>query len=66
MLKDKQKKDGVIEATTASGKVSRKEFENELAKLQVELTRLQGLGSKTRGHASLWCSRAGTPRARAA
>ena len=41
MLKDKQKKDGVIGATTASGKVSRKEFENELAKLQVELTRLQ-------------------------
>jgi polyphosphate kinase 2 len=41
MLKDKQKKGGVIEATTASGKLSRKEFENELAKLQVELTRLQ-------------------------
>ena len=41
MLKDKPKKGGVIEATTASGKLSRKEFENELAKLQVELTRLQ-------------------------
>jgi polyphosphate kinase 2 len=40
MLKDKQKKDEVIEAA-ASGKVSRKEFEKELAKLQVELTRLQ-------------------------
>jgi polyphosphate kinase len=39
-LKDKQKKDEVIEAA-ASGKVSRKEFEKELAKLQVELTRLQ-------------------------
>jgi polyphosphate kinase 2 (PPK2 family) len=40
MLKDKQKKDEVIEAA-ASGKVNRKEFEKELAKLQVELTRLQ-------------------------
>jgi polyphosphate kinase len=39
MLKDKQKNE-VIEAA-ASGKVSRKEFEKELAKLQVELTRLQ-------------------------
>jgi polyphosphate kinase 2 len=39
MLKDKQK-DEVIEAA-ASGKVGRKEFEKELAKLQVELTRLQ-------------------------
>jgi polyphosphate kinase len=29
------------EATTASGKMSRKEFEKELAKLQVELVRLQ-------------------------
>ena len=41
MLKDKQKKDEVIEAPAASEKVSRKEFEKELAKLQVELTRLQ-------------------------
>src|ERR1700687_1029912 len=40
MLKDKQKKDEEIEPA-ASGKVSRKEFEKELAKLQVELTRLQ-------------------------
>ena len=40
MLKDKQKKDEVIEAA-ASGKVSRKEFEKALTKLQVELTRLQ-------------------------
>jgi polyphosphate kinase len=41
MLKEKQKKGEVIEAPAASGKVSRKEFEKELAKLQVELTRLQ-------------------------
>ena len=41
MLKDKKKKGEVIEAPAASGKVSRKEFEKELAKLQVELTRLQ-------------------------
>ena len=41
MLKDKRKKDEVIEALTASDGLSRKEFEKELAKLQVELTRLQ-------------------------
>ena len=41
MLKDKQKKREVAEAKAASGKMSRKEFEKELAKLQVELTRLQ-------------------------
>jgi polyphosphate kinase 2 len=41
MLKDKQKKGEVTEAPAESGKVSRKEFEKELAKLQVELTRLQ-------------------------
>jgi polyphosphate kinase len=41
MLKDKRKKDEVIEAPAASDKLSRKEFEKELAKLQVELTRLQ-------------------------
>ena len=41
MLKDKRKKDEVIEAPAASGKLSRKEFEKELAKLQTELTRLQ-------------------------
>jgi polyphosphate kinase len=40
MLKEKRKKDEEIEAA-ASAKVSRKEFEKELAKLQVELTRLQ-------------------------
>ena len=41
MLKDKRKKDEVIEAPAASDKLSRKEFEKELEKLQVELTRLQ-------------------------
>ena len=41
MAKDKQKKHEVAEATAASGKMSRKKFEKELAKLQVELTRLQ-------------------------
>ena len=42
MLKEKQKKKNeVTEAPAESGKVSRKEFEKELAKLQVELTRLQ-------------------------
>src|SRR6266550_4722979 len=41
MLKDKRKKDEVIEAPAASDKLSGKEFEKELAKLQVELTRLQ-------------------------
>jgi polyphosphate kinase len=41
MTKDKQKKHEAAEATAAAGKMSRKEFEKELAKLQVELTRLQ-------------------------
>jgi polyphosphate kinase 2 len=41
MAKDKQKKHEAAEATSASGKMSRKEFEKELAKLQVELVRLQ-------------------------
>jgi polyphosphate kinase 2 (PPK2 family) len=36
-----QKKPEATEGTTASGKMSRKEFEKELAKLQVELVRLQ-------------------------
>ena len=42
--KDKPKKHAVVEAPDASGKngkMSRKQFEEELAKLQVELTRLQ-------------------------
>ena len=41
MAKDKQKKQKAAEATPAHGKMSRKEFEKELAKLQVELVRLQ-------------------------
>ena len=41
MTKDKQKKHDAAEATAASDKMSSKEFEKELAKLQVELTRLQ-------------------------
>src|SRR6476469_6326880 len=40
MSKDKKKHE-VVEAPDASGKISRKQFEEELAKLQVELTRLQ-------------------------
>ena len=40
MSKAKQKKREVVEAPDASGKIKRKEFEGELAKLQVELTRL--------------------------
>ena len=41
MSKDKQKKHEENEGTAPSGKMSRKEFEKELAKLQVELTRMQ-------------------------
>ena len=41
MSKDKQKKRKEVEATAASDKMSGKEFEKELAKLQVELTRMQ-------------------------
>jgi polyphosphate kinase len=41
MSKDKQKKREEVEATAASDKMSSKEFEKELAKLQVELTRMQ-------------------------
>jgi polyphosphate kinase len=42
MAKDKQKKNHEADASTAaSGKMKRKEFEKELANLQVELTRLQ-------------------------
>jgi polyphosphate kinase 2 len=41
MSKDKQKKREGVEATAASDKMSTKEFEKELAKLQVELTRMQ-------------------------
>ena len=65
MSKDKQKKHEVVEAPDASGKISRKEFEKELAKLQVELTRLQ-TWVKAEGRGSSWFSRAGTPRERVA
>ncbi|MGC2825357.1 MAG: polyphosphate kinase 2, partial [Pseudolabrys sp.] len=41
MSKDKQKKHEENEGTATSSKMSRKEFEKELASLQVELTRLQ-------------------------
>ena len=41
MAKDKQQKHSVPEGKAASTKMRRKEFEKELAKLQVELTRLQ-------------------------
>src|SRR5690242_1163016 len=41
MAKDKQKKHEVAEVTAESAKMSRKKFEKELAKLQVDLTRLQ-------------------------
>jgi Polyphosphate kinase 2 (PPK2) len=41
MAKDKQQKRDVAGAKAASSKMKRKEFEKELAKLQVELTRLQ-------------------------
>ena len=41
MAKDKHKKHEAAKATVASSKMSRKEFEKELAKLQVELVRLQ-------------------------
>jgi len=41
MAKDKQQKHSVAEGKAASTKMKRKEFEKELAKLQLELTRLQ-------------------------
>ena len=41
MAKDKRKKPDAAEANGASGKFSRKQFEKELAKLQLELVRLQ-------------------------
>ena len=39
--KKSQKKKDAMEAPAASGKMSRKDFEKELAALQVQLTRLQ-------------------------
>jgi polyphosphate kinase len=41
MSKDKHRTNEVVEAPAVSAKIGRKEFEKELAKLQVELTRLQ-------------------------
>src|SRR3974390_2655323 len=41
MAKDEQHEHVVAEAKAASSKMGRKEFDKELAKLQVELTRLQ-------------------------
>jgi polyphosphate kinase len=41
LAKDEQEKHKAAEASSAPGKMSRKEFEKELAKLQVELVRLQ-------------------------
>jgi polyphosphate kinase len=41
MAKDKQQKRDLAGAKAASGKMRRKEFEKELTKLQVELTRMQ-------------------------
>ena len=41
MAKDKRKNHQSAEEKAASGKMKRKEFEKELAKLQVELVRLQ-------------------------
>jgi polyphosphate kinase len=41
MATDKEEKPDVAGSKSASGKMSRKEFEKELVKLQVELTRLQ-------------------------
>ena len=47
MAKDKQQKHDVAETKAASSKIKRKEFEKELAKLQVELTRLQAWAQAT-------------------
>jgi len=41
MTKDKQRKHSGAEEKAATPKMSRKEFEKELAKLQIELTHLQ-------------------------
>ena len=41
MAKDKQQKHDVAKTNAASSKMKRKEFEKELTKLQIELTRLQ-------------------------
>jgi polyphosphate kinase len=51
MAKDEQTMHKTAEPTAASDKMNRKEFEQELAKLQVELTRLQAW-VQAKGHAS--------------
>jgi polyphosphate kinase 2 len=48
MAKHEQQKQDIAGAEAASGKMRRKEFEKELAKLQVELTRLQTWVQATR------------------
>jgi hypothetical protein len=58
MAKDKQKKHESAEEEAASGRMKRKEFEKELAKLQVEPEPSMLVSS--------WSLRAATRRARAA
>ena len=65
MAKDKQKKHESAEEKAASGKMKRKEFEKELAKLQVELVRCR-LGSEPSMLVSSWSLRAATQLAKAA
>jgi polyphosphate kinase 2 (PPK2 family) len=48
MAKDRQKKHEAAEAAAPSGEISRKEFDKELAQLQVELVRLQTWVQKKR------------------
>ena len=55
MAKDKQKKHEASDTTAASGKMRRKEFEKELGKLQVELTRLQMRISRKEGQRFTAC-----------
>ena len=43
----KDKKQGVVEAPNASDKISRKQFEEELGKLQVELRTLSTITATT-------------------
>lgn len=50
MAKHKQQKHDAAGVKATSGKIRRKEFEMELAKLQVELTRLQTLVQATGPH----------------
>ncbi len=63
--KDKEESKAPPAATAAPEKMKRKTFEQELEKLQVELTRLQAW-VKAEGRGSSWSSRAATRPARAA